>query len=348
MIGDVQTGGILGSNNFTFRQGKIKDINSRYASQISKTSSEIDDDQIKQLMEIEGDKIDLWKETEKKRLIENISVLFKTLGRSYEELVKKNRFFGSSDTLKRKSFENLIPSVNDHLDFLQKETNNVLTFIDQTDQKLNRIKEQANEVDIQAKDKLASLEDDLDVKLQNRNEQLNTFKREKREVLSSVESLKTQIETLFSEIKKVIQTKINNCHQEAKDLQGWSLIDTQSDLFKKPIQWIYMPMYAMFIEDEDMMEENMKVIFPGYITTDPNSIYELEEEFVKLKNLISMRIEDDMAIRSNFEFSCDNKNLIKDSNFNKRIQNGIVVLKKKALINGDIENILRKNLESIS
>ena len=59
------------------------------------------------------------------------------------------------------------------------------------------------------------------------------------------------------------------------------------------------------------------------------------------------KIENDMATRSNFEFSCERKNLIKDPNINKRLQLGISKLREKMLLNESIERIIRENLNLI-
>ena len=134
--------------------------------------------------------------------------------------------------------------------------------------------------------------------------------------------------------------------KEAQELVGWSLTDTQSDLFSRPIQWIYMPVYVIFIENEDDMEEYMNILFPGYITNDPNNIYEhISNPLIELKNILMERIENDMAVRSNFEFSSERKNLINDINIKKKIQLGISKLKEKALINENIEAKIRENLD---
>ena len=51
-----------------------------------------------------------------------------------------------------------------------------------------------------------------------------------------------------------------------------------------------------------------------------------------------------MAVRSNFEFSSESKNLIKDVNLKKKIQLGVSKLKEKVLINENIEGKIRENL----
>ena len=109
-----------------------------------------------------------------------------------------------------------------------------------------------------------------------------------------------------------------------------------------------MPLYAIFIEDEDNIEEYMNIVFPGYIINDPNVLYEdISNAIIDLKNILSEKIENDMAIRSNFEFSCDRKNLIKDSSLKKRIQFGTSKLKEKRLLTEAIEEKIREHLNKL-
>jgi hypothetical protein len=96
------------------------------------------------------------------------------------------------------------------------------------------------------------------------------------------------------------------------------------------------------------MEEYMSILFPGYITNDPNNIYEdVSDTFINLKNILNERIENDMAIRSNFEFSCERKNLLKDPNLKKRIQQGLSILREKMLINESMEAKVRETLNAL-
>ena len=107
-----------------------------------------------------------------------------------------------------------------------------------------------------------------------------------------------------------------------------------------------MPIYTMFIEDEGKMEESMNILFPGFIQNDPNNLYEaVSDTFTALKNTLTKRLEDDMAIRSNFEFSCERKNLIKDPNLKKIIQTGLSKLRNKLFINDIIEGKIRENFK---
>jgi len=322
---------------------QLKDIDSRYSSQITKTSSSIDSYQVDEQMKLEQDKIDQWNVNEKKKIIESMSTLFKTSERYLEEIIKQNKFFISGDSLKTRVFEDIIPNFENHFSYLKEEGNKFLESLDELFQKYHELKERAAQVDYEASQKLIEIKDSLETKLKDRNKRLTEFESEKQAKISELETLNTQIENYFSKIKNIIQLKHDNCLQEAQELIGWSLNDDQSDLFARPIQWIYMPIYAMFIEDEDNMEEYMNVVFPGYITNDPNAIYEyISGSFVSLKNTIKETIENDMATRSNFEFSSERKNLIKDESLKKRLQLGISKLREKMIINETIEGIIRE------
>ena len=106
-----------------------------------------------------------------------------------------------------------------------------------------------------------------------------------------------------------------------------------------------MPLYAMIVEDQESMEEKIRFIFPGNVSQDKSNIYrELSEEIFNLKNHLDKLLEDDMALRSNFEFSCENKNLIQEKNIDKRIQQGISILRNKSILNDDMETLIRQNL----
>ncbi len=322
---------------------QLKDIDSRYSSQITKTSSSIDTYQVDEQMKLEQDKIDQWNVNEKKKIIEGMTTLFKTSERYLEEIIKKNKFFTSGDSLKTRVFEDIIPHFENHFSYLKEEGKKFLESLDELIQKYQELKERASQVDNEANQKLTEIKDSLTIKLKDRNKLLSEFESEKQVKISELENSKTQIEDYFSKIKNIIQLKHSNCLQEAQALTGWSLNDNQSDLFSRPIQWIYMPIYTMFIEDEDNMEEYMNIIFPGYITNDPNAIYEdISDTFVSLKNMIKERIEKDMAFRSNFEFSSERKNLMKDQNLKKKLQLGMSKLREKMLLNETMERVIRE------
>ncbi|MFX1488105.1 MAG: hypothetical protein ACFFBI_03090 [Promethearchaeota archaeon] len=325
---------------------QLKDLETRYSSQISKTSATIDPAQIDEQVKLEQDKIDQWIVDEKKKIIEGISTLFKTSERNLEEIIKKNKFFTNSDTLKSRVFDDILPHFENHFNYLRDEGRKFLEALEGLYRRFIELKEKATQIDVEAQNNLEKFKESLNLKLKDREKLMSEFRDEKQEKVSAITSEKERIEDLFNYIKEIIQIKHNTCLQEAQHLISWSLNDNQSELFSRPIQWIYMPIYVMFIENENNMEEYMNIIFPGYVKSDLSNIYEnLSDSVLTLKNTLIERIENDMAVRSNFEFSSENKNILKDPNFNKRIQQGLSKLRDKALINEIVEKKVRETLD---
>ena len=324
---------------------QLKDVESRYSSQITKTSSTIDPNQVDQELKLEQDKIDQWDVNEKKNIIENITTLFKTSERHLEEIVKKNKFFTSGDSLKSRVYEDIIPHFENHFVYLKEEIMKFLESLDSLNQRFIELKKRGLQIDDGAKKKLEQYRGDIKAKLYDRDKLLSKFESEKEAQVSELYSLKEHIESLFNEIKNIVQIKHNKCLQEAQQLTAWSLNDNQSELFSRPIQWIYMPIYAIFFEDKSNFEEYMHLIFPGYITNDPSVMYqEISEQFIALKNLVYEKLESDMGTRSNFEFSCERNNLVKDPNFTKKIQLGLSKLRENGILNDYIEDKVRENI----
>ncbi|TFG03914.1 MAG: hypothetical protein EU539_11840 [Promethearchaeota archaeon] len=327
---------------------QLKDVELRFSSQLSKTSSIIDNDQVKEQLKIENDKIDQWKVNEKKKIIENITVLFKTAERNLHEMVKKTRFFTQEEYLRSKIFEDLVLPFEEHFDYMRKEGKAFLENIESLYKKFEDFKEQSHKIDAEAEDRLKRVEEELQIQLKDRDNQLTIIEKEKGEKINILKDWQKDIENLFHKIKEIIQNKVDNCLQEAKDLTNWSIKDTQDELFSKPIQWIYMPLYAMFVEDKDSMEEKIYFLFPGYIGG-INSLYEyISDSFITLKYMLNEKLEEDMKIRSNFEFTIESKNLIKDPNFDKKIQMGMSILRNKGLVNDLIESQIRAKLNLLS
>ena len=324
---------------------QLKDISSRFSSQISKTSQTIDSSQIKEKIALKNDRIDQWKVNEKKNVIENISVLFKTAERNLEEIIKKNKAFTHTDILKGRVFNDVTGPFENHFKYLIDEGNNFVHSVTSLTEKYMTLKEKALEIDVEAKKKLDDFSSSLDLKLQNRDKDVSAFEEEKEIKISEIKTLQASIEGFYSQIKNIIKIKNGNCLQEAKDLISWSLVDNESELFSRPIVWIYMPLYVMFIENEEILEEKMVALYPGFITDDPTNMYqEISEAMVNLKETVYERIEEDMALRSNFEFSSENRNLLSDQTLAKKIQQGISMLRRTTVLSEQMENELRSKL----
>ncbi|MHA1724463.1 MAG: hypothetical protein ACTSYC_08190 [Promethearchaeota archaeon] len=327
---------------------EIKDTTMRYDAKIKKISAIIDDTMAEEQFKKESDKIDQWKTSEKKKLIENFSLTFKNLELSLEAIIKNNKFFGNPDLLKTKLVEDLIVDYQNHINYLETEAKKFMQTLGSIKEKYQELKTLMEQIDNETNQKLLKYKNQLDSKIRERNKQVTKITNEKIDLINNLNDLKIQIENLASKIKEIIAKKRETCLKEAEELKEWSLSDEISDIFSRPVQWIYMPIYVLFYENQDAMEEKMNIIFPGYIDNESITLYlPFSEDFESFKKLILNKIETDIILRSNFEFSCENKNLLKDLNFTKKIQQGLSNL-RNLLLHGEQEHHVRKMLNSIS
>jgi len=327
---------------------KLKDIETRYSSQINKTSQSIDATQIEELRALESDKVDQWKVNEKKNIIENISVLFKTAERQLEEIIKKNKMFTQTEILKSKILKDLFEPFESNFKYLLDGGQKFIETVENLTKNYMEFKERSSQIDVEAEKKLSDLMNDLTIKLKDRDKHLSVFIQEKEEKVKEIEELKMKIEGLATHINKIIENKQASCLQETKDLVSWSLEDNQAELFSRPIQWIYMPLYAMVVEEKTTKREDLKLLLPGNINKETPPYSHISEAMIQIQSSLKDKIEADIALRSNFEFSCENKNIIQEKNFQKMIQTGISMLRGKGVINTEIEKTIRNNLNLIS
>ncbi len=325
---------------------KISDIRERFDSQIKKIEYTIEDTGAETKKFDEIDKSEQWKVNEKKKIIENISTLFKTVERGIEEILKVNKFYVRDETLKSRVFEDLLPLFKKHFNYLKDQGQTLLNSLDSLEKKYLEFEQKAFEIDAKAELDLKKYEETMQSQLDINKKQRFKFEKEKKEAISNLENLRAQIENLKDKIIQILQNKQEQCIKEAEELKEWSISDNVSDFFSMPIRWLYMPVYAMFFEGENMMEERMSIIFPGYLE-DNNVLYEdLSDAFKQLKERIHEKMQDDIKFRSIFEFSLENKNLIKEETFKKKIIMGISALRNRDLLTDKVESEIREGLKS--
>ncbi len=326
---------------------KIMNIERRYNAEIDKVSNSIDENRVKKEIESKKDNTNIWKRQEKKKLIENVASLFKTLNRNLEDIHKKNKFYSNSETLLRSSFNELIPKIGSQFDTLRKEVQQFLGQIDSIETKFKSLKTKSEEIDDEARKKINEFQQGLTQQLDSRDQQISKIEQEKKEKIEELEALRAKMDALFSEIKEIINSKRQDCLKEAEDLMSWSIKDEEAPTIKKPIQWIYMPLYVMFVEDIDMLEEKMEIILPGFIEKESKEVYEeLPGAFSGLKEYITEKVEDDMALRSNFEFTAENNNFLKDPQFKEKLKKGVSMLENQGFIY-EIERGIDKNIDKV-
>ncbi|MFX1237060.1 MAG: hypothetical protein ACFE8P_04995, partial [Promethearchaeota archaeon] len=319
----------------------LSDTKQRYNSQIKKTSSLIDNSKVESKLVDKGDEIENWRVEEKKKVIESISTLFLTVERNTEDMLKRNKFFTRADILKSKIYEDLQPKFSNHFIFLKEQGEKFNKTIDALFRKYEDIVKRAGYIDEVASQKLKAHKEELKNQLHNRNLQITNIEIEQENAINKILSYKKELEELYKQITDIIDKKNKTCLKESEELKVWSLHDNKLEFFAMPIRWMYMPLYAVFVEDEDLMEERMDVVLPGCVI-DSNSLYEdFSDTMVNLKSILLEKVEEDMIVRSNFEFCCENKNLVKEPNLDKKLMKGIASLRYLDLLTTDSEKKIR-------
>lgn len=317
---------------------KFKDMEIRYNSEIGKIDKVIDTSIVDERIKDEKDKIDVWVQNQKKSVIETILQQFITVDRKLIDLVKKNKFYTHIETFKANRLEDVSTKVQDHLKFLQESTQGFLEFIESISIQLEEHTNKGIGIDERATSRLKEVEKNLKSELEQKDQKISEFKVEKDSELGQIEEFKKNIEGKFRVIKETVSKKSSDCLREIETLKEWNIEDKESEHLSMPVIWIYLPLYLLLVEDEEEFEERIILSFPGFINKGSSSNESLKEEldpaFNEFLDILNKNIEDDMKIRSNFEFVGDSKNLLDDSRISNKIEKGISALKTRGILDG--------------
>ena len=333
---------------------KVKriDVKGRYDSEIGKMNKVIDSSIINERIKEEKDKIDLWVQIQKKRLIEAISQQFMTVDRKILELASKNKFFTNYDALKAFRLQEVISKCRNHIGSLNENIQYLSDLVKNISTQVDDFVKRSEEINQKATKRLEDKNKNLGEQLSKKDEMISTYQREKEFESGEIKNLKNNIKNKAQEIKDIILRKSEDCLREAKILENQNIKDNEALNLSMPVIWTFFPLYMGLIEDEKEFEEKIKIILPGFINRNALNAKSLKEELNPsytsyLQNLL-MKIEEDMKIRSNFEFSGENNNLLEDSNIKKQIQNGISSLISSAIINDVLAKEMEEKLNFIS
>ncbi len=329
---------------------KKKDIKGRYDSEIGKMSKVIDSSIVNERIKEEKDKIDLWVQIQKKKLIEAISQQFMTVDRKILELGGKNKFFTNYDALKAFRLEEVISKCRNHIGGMNEKIQSLSDLVRNISTQVDDYVKRSEEINQKAIQRLEDLKQNLGEQLSKKDEMISMYQKEKEFESGELKNLKNNIKNKSQEIKDIISKKIEDCLREAKILENWNIKDSEAGNLSMPVIWVFFPLYMSLIEGE--FEEKIKILLPGFINRNALNTESLKEELdpsysTYLQNLM-MKIEEDMKVRSNFEFSGEKNNLLEDPNIKKQIQNGISSLQSSAIISDVLAKRIEEKLNFIS
>ncbi len=329
---------------------KKKDIKGRYDSEIGKMSKVIDSSIVNERIKEEKDKIDLWVQIQKKKLIEAISQQFMTVDRKILELGGKNKFFTNYDALKAFRLEEVISKCRNHIGGMNEKIQSLSDQVRNISTQVDDYVKRSEEINQKATQRLEDLKQNLGEQLSKKDEMISKYQKEKEFESGELKNLKNNIKNKSQEIKDIISKKSEDCLREAKILENWNIKDSEAGNLSMPVIWVFFPLYMSLIEGE--FEEKIKLLLPGFINRNALNTESLKEELdpsysTYLQNLM-LKIEEDMKVRSNFEFSGEKNNLLEDPNIKKQIQNGISSLQSSAIISDVLAKRIEEKLNFIS
>jgi len=329
---------------------KKKDIKGLYDSEIGKMSKIIDSSIVNERIKEEKDKIDLWLQIQKKKLIEAISQQFMTVDRKTLELGGKNKFFTNYDALKAFRLEEVISKCRNHIGGMNENIRSLSDLVRNISAQVDDYVKRSEEINQKATQRLEDLKQNLGEQLSKKDEMISKYQMEKEFESGELKNLKNNIKKKSQEIKDIISKKSEDCLREAEILENWNIKDSEAGNLSMPVIWVFFPLYMSLIEGE--FEEKIKILLPGFINRNALNTESLKEELdpsysTYFQNLM-MKIEEDMKVRSNFEFSGEKNNLLEDPNIKKQIQNGISSLQSSAIISDVLAKEMEEKLNFIS
>ncbi|MHA1821986.1 MAG: hypothetical protein ACTSU2_02235 [Promethearchaeota archaeon] len=323
---------------------KIKDAKMRYKSTISKEESSITEEQVKEMLDAEKDKLDQWNLIEKKKVLEKIGGAFLPIDQFIEDIHNKNTHFTNTDNYKRGDVKKALFFAKKHIEFLEKSVETYKQKINALKSAFEKYRNNINEIDAETEKRYKEKELELKTKLSQRNSRIQTINEASLQYIKNLEEAKEMLEQQLNELIEIIKKKAESCRQDKHNLESWGLKDNISNL-SMPVIRIFMSAFVALYEDEEE-EERLVVCLP--CTIDKNlEIKSINESFRDFEETIEKTLDEDMKIRSNFEFAMDKSNLLTSSEFYKKLDQGFKLLKNAKYLNDEIEQKYKKLLEEL-
>jgi hypothetical protein len=313
---------------------EIKDIELRYKSSIGKEEVSITEDNVKSRINAEEDFLQQWSLQEKKNVLEKLGRSFQPIDQLIIELRKKNKFFLNTESFKTLKVEKGFEMAVDHINFIESVKEKIANRVIQLKENLGDLNQEILRIDKESEEKLASKQAELSQRLDQRNSRIQEMSSEGKVEIEKRMIMRNLIEEKFQEIKLILDKKVMDCDN---DLRNLLMAGIPNSIIGEgmPVQRLFLPVYAALLEDEEE-DERLVFAFPSIVKENFES--SLLEEFSILSTKTSQVMEDDMKIRSNFEFTMEKLNLLKAKNTEKLLRDGFELLVIKGLANKAISD----------
>ncbi|MBD3354095.1 MAG: hypothetical protein GF364_21615 [Candidatus Lokiarchaeota archaeon] len=312
---------------------KIKDEELRYKSIISKEEKNIDKEYVQQALKRERDKIDQNSLQEKKSVLEKIGGSFLSFDNILEELRSSNKQFLNTDSFRTVNIDRAVKLTKQHISFIKDNISKIQnTVIPNLEDSLERHKETLVEIDKNAEQQYKTREVELKTQLAQRDTRIQTISEASEGYIDDLKDAEKTLNNQLDEIIKIINQKIKDCNKDLDDLSKWGLSNEKTEIAQGVLR-VFMPIYIGLFEDE---EEDERLVFSlPCIIENSLDITQITDGFSNFKAKVEEIVEDDMKIRSNFEFTMDKLNLLENKEVIKLVTEGIELLNSEG-INTDI------------
>lgn len=324
-------------------RAKIKDTELRYKTSLNKEEISITARDVKKLLNAEYDNLQKWNLQEKKVILEKIGGSFLPIEQIINQLKKKNKFFLNTESFKTFHIDKAVPLVKDHLEFIKDINKKLNEKTAQIEENLEKFIGNIKKIDEQTKKRYENTEIELNSKLVQRDARIEDVRETSKAQIEQLKENEFEIEQKFNEIRNIIIRKMSESENDLRKLLKCGL-DNKIVGEGMPVERIFMPVFVALFEDEEE-DERMVFSFPCIVgnnleITKINGLEVLREKTMSL-------VEEDMKIRSNFEFTMEKINLLNDKKFDKLLQNGFNMLERKGISNKIIANKCKKYYEQL-
>lgn len=324
---------------------QIKDSELLYRTTISKEESNISEEEVKRLLKTEADIIDQWVLQEKKGILEKIGGSFLPINKLLEELMEGNKKFINTDSYKTTQIEKAVIMAKKQMEILSESIEKFKEKLESQKNSMKVLLEEMKNIDNSAKERLNKKELELKTQLAQRNTRIQTISSASENYISDLKKAKLGLTEKLEEIKKIIERKMDSCDKDLQFFMEYGLSDKVSSISQTVLR-IFMPVFACLLEDSEG-EERFVFAFPTILEKGLNC-RPLSDGIKTLQKDTENLVSNDMKIRSNFEFTIEKNNLLRDNKLKSLVINGLSVLKSINYVKPDQEESILKLVDEIS
>jgi hypothetical protein len=281
---------------------------------------------------------------EKKTILEKVGGYFFPLNELFLSGSQGLKMFLDTDYFKKQPVDRAIRSASKHLEVLEKIKHEIGIKVEVLRQKIQEKSTEIEQIDKRIQKEYKDKEFELKKNLSERNARIKRLNEEKETRIQELATLNEKLANSLKEIQLIIAKKMDACEKDKHMILKWGLVDRVSNI-STPVVRIFMPVYAGLLKGK-RGDERIVFAFPGIVDNDLN-VSPLSEGFSELESDLAKIIEDDMKVRSNFEFTIEKMNLLKREGFEKLFQEGISALKIKGLASDRLEQKYTSELKKL-